>query len=108
MSHSYGIDEVLRGVIDRLRCSQLPRERLVGSARGGDDVGAASGRQLGRVRADGAGCPHDQNGFAFPDIHRVHKVLAVSPGVGRAAASAKPTVSAFLATMSAGAPTYSA
>src|SRR5918992_1772988 len=57
VSHSDGVDDILRGVVDRLRCSQLAHERLVGSARGGDDVGAASGRQLCRVGADAAGCP---------------------------------------------------
>src|SRR5918994_1980449 len=82
VSHSDGVDDILRGVVDRLGCSQLAHERLVGSARGGDDMDAASGRQLGRVGADAAGCPHDQNSLAFPGVHRVHEVHGGEPRRG--------------------------
>src|SRR5215217_7501479 len=62
-----GLDEILPGVIDRLYRSQLPRERFVRTARGGDHVGAAAGGQLNRVGADPARGPHDQDGFSLPE-----------------------------------------
>src|SRR5215218_6944917 len=65
------LDEILRGVVDRLHRSQLPHVRLVRTARGGDHVGAALGGQLDRVGADASGGPHDQDGFSLSEVHRV-------------------------------------